>query len=354
MSLSANASSPIPASSAPLLQAEGVTVRFDACERPFDVVRDVSFTLHPGRTLCLVGESGCGKSMTALSLLRLIPEPGRLAAGRILFEGRDLAELSESAMERVRGRDIGMIFQEPMTSLNPVIRVGEQVAEPLMRHLRLSKKAALAEAVELFRLVGIPAPDMRVRDYPHQLSGGMRQRVMIAMALACRPKILIADEPTTALDVTIQAQILRLMNDLQRENGTSIIFITHDLGVINEMADDVVVMYCGQVVEQASARVIFTDCKMSHPYTEGLMMSIPRIDNITHKLEPIPGVVPHPLALPKGCKFAPRCKYATKKCFEEEPSLVEVMPGQKIRCFYPEKEVRTSAEHQKALINHES
>ena len=184
MSLSANASSPIPASSAPLLQAEGVTVRFDACERPFDVVRDVSFTLHPGRTLCLVGESGCGKSMTALSLLRLIPEPGRLAAGRILFEGRDLAELSESAMERVRGRDIGMIFQEPMTSLNPVIRVGEQVAEPLMRHLRLPKKAALAEAVELFRLVGIPAPDMRVRDYPHQLSGGMRQRVMIAMALA--------------------------------------------------------------------------------------------------------------------------------------------------------------------------
>ncbi len=179
---------PIPASSAPLLQAEGVTVRFDACERPFDVVRDVSFTLHPGRTLCLVGESGCGKSMTALSLLRLIPEPGRLAAGRILFEGRDLAELSESAMERVRGRDIGMIFQEPMTSLNPVIRMGEQVAEPLMRHLRLPKKAALAEAVELFRLVGIPAPDMRVRDYPHQLSGGMRQRVMIAMALTRKPR----------------------------------------------------------------------------------------------------------------------------------------------------------------------
>ena len=193
-----------------------------------------------------------------------------------------------------------------------------------------------------------------MRQYPHQLSGGMRQRVMIAMALACRPKILIADEPTTALDVTIQAQILRLMNDLQRENGTSIIFITHDLGVINEMADDVVVMYCGQVVEQSSARVIFTDCAMSHPYTEGLMNSIPRIDNITHKLEPIPGVVPHPLALPKGCKFAPRCKYATKKCLEEEPPLVEVVPGQKIRCFYPEKEVRNSAEHKKALIDHES
>ena len=206
------------------------------------MVRDVSFTLHPGRTLCLVGESGCGKSMTALSLLRLIPEPGRLAAGRILFEGRDLAELSESAMERVRGRDIGMIFQEPMTSLNPVIRVGEQVAEPLMRHLRLPKKAALAEAVELFRLVGIPAPDMRVRDYPHQLSGGMRQRVMIAMALACKPRLLLADEPTTALDVTIQGQILALLGDLSRERGMGLLLITHDLGVVAEMADEVGVM----------------------------------------------------------------------------------------------------------------
>ena len=181
----------------------------------------------------------------------------------------------------------------------------------------------------------------------------MRQRVMIAMALACRPKILIADEPTTALDVTIQAQILRLMNELQRENGTSIIFITHDLGVINEMADDVVVMYCGQVVEQTSARVIFTNCEKSHPYTEGLMYSIPRLDNLGSKLEPIPGVVPHPLALPKGCKFAPRCKYATAKCFEEEPALVEVVPGQKVRCFYPEKEVRNSDEHKKALVNNE-
>ena len=251
MSLSASAPSPIPATSAPLLQAEGVTVRFDACERPFDVVRNVSFTLHPGRTLCLVGESGCGKSMTALSLLRLIPEPGRLAAGRILFEGRDLAGLPESEMERVRGRDIGMIFQEPMTSLNPVIRVGEQVAEPLMRHLRLSKKAALAEAVELFRLVGIPAPDMRVRDYPHQLSGGMRQRVMIATALACKPRLLLADEPTTALDVTIQGQILALLGDLSRERGMGLLLITHDLGVVAEMADEVGVMYAGRIVERA-------------------------------------------------------------------------------------------------------
>ena len=241
-----------------------------------------------------------------------------------------------------------------MTSLNPVFTVERQLSEPFMIHQNMGKREAAKHALQMLYDVQIPNPEAVIKQYPHQLSGGMRQRVMIAMALACRPKILIADEPTTALDVTIQAQILRLMNDLQRENGTSIIFITHDLGVINEMADDVVVMYCGQVVEQASARVIFTDCKMSHPYTEGLMNSIPRIDNITHKLEPIPGVVPHPLALPKGCKFAPRCKYATQKCLDGEPALVEACPGQKIRCFYPEKEVRNSAEHKKALINHES
>ena len=203
----------------------------------------------------------------------------------------------------------------------------------------------------MLRAVQIPNPEAVLKQYPHQLSGGMRQRVMIAMALACRPKILIADEPTTALDVTIQAQILRLMNDLQREKGTSIIFITHDLGVINEMADDVAVMYCGQVVEKASAKLIFADCSMSHPYTEGLMFSIPRIDSIHEKIEPIPGVVPHPLALPKGCKFAPRCKYCTKKCMEEEPALVDAGEGQLIRCFYPEKEVRRSAEHKKIIVN---
>lgn len=331
MSLSANASSPIPASSAPLLQAEGVTVRFDACERPFDVVRDVSFTLHPGRTLCLVGESGCGKSMTALSLLRLIPEPGRLAAGRILFEGRDLAELSESAMERVRGRDIGMIFQEPMTSLNPVIRVGEQVAEPLMRHLRLSKKAALAEAVELFRLVGIPAPDMRVRDYPHQLSGGMRQRVMIAMALACNPKLLIADEPTTALDVTIQAQILDLLRRLRDDTGMAVLLITHDLGVVSETADRVVVMYCGQVVEEAEVRTLF-DHPM-HPYTLGLLKSIPRLeDDDSKRLYMIKGMVPNPLEMPPGCHFSDRCDSCMDICRTKVPELVDV-DGHKVRCF---------------------
>ena len=302
MSLSANASSPIPASSAPLLQAEGVTVRFDACERPFDVVRDVSFTLHPGRTLCLVGESGCGKSMTALSLLRLIPEPGRLAAGRILFEGRDLAELSESAMERVRGRDIGMIFQEPMTSLNPVIRVGEQVAEPLMRHLRLSKKAALAEAVELFRLVGIPAPDM------------------IAMALACKPRLLLADEPTTALDVTIQGQILALLGDLSRERGMGLLLITHDLGVVAEMADEVGVMYAGRIVERAPVRALFAEPR--HPYTWGLIRSAPTLDTPpSAKLDAIPGTVPSPGDLPQGCPFRPRCPEAHERCFKTPPVI---------------------------------
>ena len=215
-----------------------------------------------------------------------------------------------------------------------------------------NKKQAEQEVIKMLEAVQIPNPEAVAKQYPHQLSGGMRQRVMIAMALACRPKILIADEPTTALDVTIQAQILRLMNDLQRENGTSIIFITHDLGVINEMADDVVVMYCGQVVEQSSARVIFTDCKYSHPYTEGLMYSIPRLEDMSKRLEPIPGAVPHPLALPKGCKFAPRCKYCTQKCVDEEPSLQEIVSGQFIRCFYPENEERQSAEHKEKVVIH--
>ena len=283
------------------------------------------FTLHADFTAgntaaAILGASGCGKSMTALSLLRLIPEPGRLAAGRILFEGRDLAELSESAMERVRGRDIGMIFQEPMTSLNPVIRVGEQVAEPLMRHLRLPKKAALAEAVELFRLVGIPAPDMRVRDYPHQLSGGMRQRVMIAMALACKPRLLLADEPTTALDVTIQGQILALLGDLSRERGMGLLLITHDLGVVAEMADEVGVMYAGRIVERAPVRALFAEPR--HPYTWGLIRSAPTLDTPpSAKLDAIPGTVPSPGDLPQGCPFRPRCPEAHERCFKTPPVI---------------------------------
>lgn len=337
-----------------LLEVKNLHTYFKTRKGIVKAVNDVSYTLDEKRTIGIVGESGSGKSVSAMSILRLLDSNGYIAEGEILFEGVDLTKLSEQQMYDIRGNKISVIFQEPMTSLNPVFSIGKQLAEPFMIHQGLKKREALKKALEMLYAVQIPNPEAVIRQYPHQLSGGMRQRVMIAMALACRPKILIADEPTTALDVTIQAQILHLMNELQRENGTSIIFITHDLGVINEMADDVVVMYCGQVVEQSSARVIFTDCAMSHPYTEGLMNSIPRIDNITHKLEPIPGVVPHPLALPKGCKFAPRCKYATRKCLEEEPPLVEVVPGQKIRCFYPEKEVRNSAEHKKALIDHES
>ena len=333
-----------------LLEVKNLHTYFKTRKGTVKAVNDVSYSLEPGKTIGIVGESGSGKSVSAMSILQLLDGNGYIAEGEVIFDNKDLTKLSEKEMYDIRGNKISVIFQEPMTSLNPVFTVKKQLSEPFMIHQKLSKKEAEKKALEILYDVQIPNPEAVLRQYPHQLSGGMRQRVMIAMALACKPKILIADEPTTALDVTIQAQILRLMNDLQRENGTSIIFITHDLGVINEMADDVAVMYCGQVVEQASAKVIFSDCKFSHPYTEGLMFSIPRIDNITHKLEPIPGVVPHPLALPKGCKFAPRCKYATQKCLEEEPPLCNATPDQKIRCFYPEKEVRNSAEHRKITV----
>ena len=337
-----------------LLQVKNLHTYFKTRKGTVKAVNDVSYSLEPGKTIGIVGESGSGKSVSAMSILQLLDGNGYIAEGEVIFEDRDLTKLSQQEMYEIRGNKISVIFQEPMTSLNPVFTVKRQLSEPFMIHQGMKKKEAEQKALEMLAAVQIPNPEAVLRQYPHQLSGGMRQRVMIAMALACKPKILIADEPTTALDVTIQAQILRLMNDLQRENGTAIIFITHDLGVINEMADDVVVMYCGQVVEQTSAKMIFTDCPTSHPYTEGLMHSIPRIDNITHKLEPIPGVVPHPLALPKGCKFAPRCKYATQKCLEQEPALLEVTPGQKIRCHYPEKEVRCSEEHKHALVNKES
>lgn len=336
MSLVSAAASPLPEalSGTPLLQAEGLTVRFDSPEGPFDVVRDVSFAVRPGRTFCLVGESGCGKSMTARALLGLVPEPGRLAEGRILFQGDDLATLPEKSMERVRGRDIGMIFQEPMTSLNPVIRVGEQVAEPLVRHLRLSRKAALAEAAELFRLVGIPAPGMRLRDYPHQLSGGMRQRVMIAMALACKPRLLLADEPTTALDVTIQGQILALLGDLARKRGMGLLLITHDLGVVAEMADEVGVMYAGRIVERAPVRELFAE--PLHPYTRGLIRSAPTLDTPpSARLDAIPGTVPSPDRLPEGCPFRPRCPDAHARCAEEPPAFALQSPGgaRESRCW---------------------
>lgn len=337
-----------------LLEVKNLHTFFKTKKGTVKAVNDVSYAVEPGKTLGIVGESGSGKSVSAMSILRLLDGNGYIADGEVFFDGTELTKLSQEEMYKIRGNAISVIFQEPMTSLNPVFTVKRQLSEPFMIHQGMNKKEAAEKALEMLRAVQIPNPEAVLRQYPHQLSGGMRQRVMIAMALACKPKLLIADEPTTALDVTIQAQILRLMNELQRENGTSILFITHDLGVINEMADDVVVMYCGQVVEQTSAKKIFTDCPVSHPYTEGLMHSIPRIDNVGNKLEPIPGAVPHPLALPSGCKFAPRCKYATQKCLDEEPKLLEIVPGQKIRCHYPEKEVRRSEEHKHALIDHES
>lgn len=322
------------------LTLEQLSVSFSTDDGILPAVHAVSLSLPPAGITCLVGESGCGKSLTARAILHLLPENAHIS-GRILFRGRDLRTMPPEEMRALRGRHIAMIFQEPMTSLNPVLKVGMQTAEPLRLHLGLSRSEARQEVIRLFSEVGIPAAESRYDDYPHQLSGGMRQRVMIAMALACKPKLLIADEPTTALDVTIQAQILKLMNDLKREHGTSILFITHDLGVIAQMADDVAVMYCGQVVEMAPAKTLFTDCEFSHPYTEGLMVSIPRLDTPAGvRLESIPGSVPHPLNLPKGCKFAPRCKYCQQRCLEEEPELVNVTEEQQVRCFYPRKEER--------------
>ena len=303
-------------------------------------VNGVSYSVESGRTLGVVGESGSGKSVSAMSILRLLDGNGYIESGKILFRGVDLAKCSMAEIQKIRGNEISVIFQEPMTSLNPVFTIERQISESFCIHRHMSKKQAAKEAVRMLRDVRIPNPESVAKQYPHQLSGGMRQRVMIA--IACEPSLLIADEPTTALDVTIQAQILKLMNDLKREKGTSILFITHDLGVINEMADDVAVMYCGQVVEMASVRTIFSkESPYSHPYTEGLMVSIPRLDTPTGtRLEAIPGSVPHPLDLPKGCKFAPRCKYATERCRQEEPQLVNVTEDQQIRCFYPEKEER--------------
>ncbi len=304
-------------------------------------VNGVSYQVEAGKTLGVVGESGSGKSVSAMSILKLLDGNGYIDSGEIIFNGKNIKECSMDEMYKIRGNEISVIFQEPMTSLNPVFTIGKQIAESYIVHQHMKKKDALKKAVEMLSAVKIPNPEAVAKQYPHQLSGGMRQRVMIAMALACEPHLLIADEPTTALDVTIQAQILHLMNELKREKGTSILFITHDLGVINEMADDVAVMYCGQVVEMASVDTIFGKNTYSHPYTEGLMTSIPRLDMPANvRLEAIPGAVPHPLDLPKGCKFAPRCKYCTERCMEEEPELVQVGDNHMIRCFYPEKEAR--------------
>ena len=325
-----------------LLEMQDLKTFFTTKRGVVKAVNGVSYKVEAGKTLGVVGESGSGKSVSAMSMLQLLDGNGYIAGGSIMFDGRDLTKLSLSEMQKIRGNAISVIFQEPMTSLNPVFTIERQVSEPFIIHQGMSKEEARKKVVEMLADVKIPNPEVVAKQYPHQLSGGMRQRVMIAMALACKPKLLIADEPTTALDVTIQAQILNLMNELEREQGTSILFVTHDLGVINQMADDVAVMYCGQVVELAPASTLFDPkSEYSHPYTEGLMLSVPRLDTPAHqRLETIPGSVPHPLDLPKGCKFAPRCKYATDKCREQEPTMTCVSDKQQIRCFYPSKEER--------------
>lgn len=321
-----------------LLEVKDLHTYFTTKKGIVKAVNDVDYSVEAGKTLGLVGESGSGKSVSAMSILRLLDSNGYIESGSILFDGQDLTKLSLNEMYKIRGNKISVIFQEPMTSLNPIFTIERQVAETFIIHQGMSKKEANKRVVEILADVKIPNPEVVAKQYPHQLSGGMRQRVMIAMALACRPKLLIADEPTTALDVTIQAQILKLMNDLKKEYGTSILFITHDLGVINQMADDVAVMYCGQVVEMSPRKTIFSNPEYMHPYTEGLFESIPRLDTpVGKRLESIPGSVPHPLNLPKGCKFAPRCKYATEKCMNEEPELITVNEEQQIRCFYPKR-----------------
>ena len=316
----------------PLLQVENLKTYFYTEDGIVKAVDGVSFELYPGETLAIVGESGSGKSVTSLSIMRLLDENGRIIDGKIIYKDKDLTKLSIDEMRKIRGKEIAMIFQEPMVALNPVFTVGDQIIEAMRLHLDISESEAKKEAIELLRKVGIPEPEKRINQYPHELSGGMRQRAMIAMALSCKPSILIADEPTTALDVTIQAQILELMKDLQKEYGMAIIFITHDLGVVAEMADRAVVMYAGRVVEYADVKEIFKNPK--HPYTWGLMTSIPRIDKDVERLISIPGVVPDPLHFPSGCRFSNRCFLAKEKCSNEEPPLVEVEKNHFSRCWF--------------------
>lgn len=325
-----------------LLEVDDLHTFFKTKKGIVKAVNGVSYRVEPGKTLGIVGESGSGKSVSAMSILKLLDGNGYIDSGTITFKGRNLAECTINDMYQIRGNEISVIFQEPMTSLNPVYTIEKQLNEVYLTHQKITKKEASEKSLEMLKAVKIPNPESVMKQFPHQLSGGMRQRVMIAMALACEPSLLIADEPTTALDVTIQAQILKLMNELKKEKGTSILFITHDLGVINQMADEVAVMYCGQVVEMCKARTIFAkETTCSHPYTEGLMTSIPRLDTpVGARLEAIPGAVPHPLNLPKGCKFAPRCKYATEKCMNEELKLELAEDNHLIRCFYPDKEAR--------------
>ncbi|MBS4205178.1 ABC transporter ATP-binding protein [Lederbergia citrea] len=322
---------------ATLLEVKNLKTHFFNRKKVIPAVDGVDIKINKGETVALVGESGSGKSITSLSLMKLIPSPpGKIVDGEILFDGTDLVKLSEEEMCHVRGNDISMIFQEPMTSLNPVLTIGEQIREVLMYHKKMSKKEATRKAIDLLKMVGFSRAEEIINDYPHRLSGGMRQRVMIAMAMSCDPKLLIADEPTTALDVTIQAQILDLMKELSDKFDTSILIITHDLGVVSDIADKVLVMYCGQVVEEAPVDQLFDE--PLHPYTVGLMESIPSVEGDADRLIPIQGNVPSPENFPKGCRFAPRCPHAFGRCLEEVPSLMAVDGERSVRCFLYDKE----------------
>jgi peptide/nickel transport system ATP-binding protein len=328
-------------STPPLLEIRGLKTHFTTDDGVVQAVDGVDLSIQRGETLGVVGESGCGKTVTAMSVLKLIPmPPGRIVSGQILYQGRDLVPLDTAEMDRIRAKDIAMVFQEPMTSLNPVYTIGEQIAEVVRKHEDLSRKGAVEKTVEMLRVVQIPNPEKRFNDYPHQFSGGMRQRVMIAMALSCNPKLLIADEPTTALDVTIQAQILELLQDMKSRFGMAIMLITHAMGVVAETAQRVVVMYAGKVIEEAPVDHLFADPR--HPYTQGLIRSIPRIDTAaTHKtrLEAIPGVVPSLLNPPPGCRFAARCRYAMAKCREAVPPLIDIGGGHKVACVLVQNEL---------------
>ena len=330
-----------------LLEVNDLRTQFPTRNGLVRAVDGISFHLDPGEVLGVVGESGCGKSITALSIMRLIAPPGKIVSGEIIFDGKDLLKVSDAEMRRIRGDDIAMIFQDPMTSLNPVFTVGEQIAEALRLHRKLSRNAAREAAIAAMREVAIPDPARRINDYPHQLSGGMRQRVMIAMALACDPKLLIADEPTTALDVTIQAQILELLEELQRKRGLSVLLITHDLGVVAEVADRVAVMYTGRIVEESAVEELFRQPK--HPYTEGLLRSVPKLTAVEvgkkERLETIEGVVPSPTNLPPGCHFAPRCPYRMPRCTEEEIPLYQLESGAEVRCVLFDLAAAVNADH---------
>lgn len=315
-----------------IITVENLKTYFYTEDGVVPAIDGVSFEIRKGETLAIVGESGSGKSVTSLSIMGLIPSPpGRIEAGDIHFHNESLLDKTEKEMRKIRGNQISMIFQEPMTSLNPVYKIGDQIIESIILHQKVTKNEAKKEVIRLLNLVGIPEPERRVNQYPHELSGGMRQRVMIAIALACNPEVLIADEPTTALDVTIQNQILALMKKLKKETNMSIMLITHDLGVVAEMADRVVVMYSGQVVEQGDIFTIFENPK--HPYTEGLLRSMPSVEKRSGKLYAIDGVVPNPLNLPKGCRFAPRCEYATALCREEMPEIQSISDDEVVRCW---------------------